>query len=68
MKGNFLAGLLVGALVGAAVGIIFAPEAGEETRERVKEGARKVKEVAAEKARGLVHRAQENTEEEEEGA
>jgi gas vesicle protein len=63
MKGNFLAGLLVGALVGAAVGIIFAPEAGEETRERVKEGALKVKDVAAEKARSLIRRGEESEEE-----
>jgi gas vesicle protein len=56
MRSNFLAGMLVGALVGAAVGIIFAPEAGEETRERVKEGAKKFGGVAATKARGIVHR------------
>jgi gas vesicle protein len=63
MKGNFLAGLLVGVLVGAAVGMIFAPEAGEETRERVLEGARKVKDAAAEKARGLIRRGEEQAEE-----
>jgi len=66
MKGNFLAGLLVGALLGAAVGLILAPESGEETRERVKEGARKLGEAAAEKARGLMHRGGEEKKETEE--
>ena len=67
MRGNFLAGLLVGALVGAAVGIIFAPEAGEETRERVKEGARKLGEGVAEKAKGVIRRGEEKKEGMEEG-
>ncbi len=58
--GDFLAGLLVGALVGASLGLLFAPEPGEETRVRLKEGARK----AAEKTRGLIHRDEEEEEQE----
>lgn len=57
--GDFLAGLLVGALVGASLGLLFAPDAGEETRVRLKESARK----AAEKTRGLLHREEEEEQE-----
>jgi hypothetical protein len=67
MKSDFLAGVLVGALVGAAVGILFAPEAGEETRERVKEGALKVKEAATERARGMIRRGEARGEQGDEG-
>jgi gas vesicle protein len=67
MRGNFLAGMLVGALIGAAVGIIFAPDAGEETRERVMEGAKKFGEGVAEKARTVVRRGEEKGEGTEEG-
>ena len=63
MKSNFLAGMLVGALVGAAVGIIFAPEPGEETRERVKEGARKAKDAAADRARVIMRRGKDEEKE-----
>lgn len=65
-SGDFFAGLLVGALVGASLGLLFAPETGEETRGRVKEGARKFKESAAERGRELVHRCKGEDEEEEE--
>jgi len=60
---DFLAGVLVGSLIGAALGLLFAPEPGEETRTRVKEGARKFKEAASERGRAFLHR----DEEEEEG-
>jgi len=54
---DFVAGLLVGTLIGAALGLLFAPEPGEETRERVAEGARKFKDAASERGRGwLKHR------------
>ena len=64
--GDFLAGLLVGALVGASLGLLFAPETGEETRERVKEGALKLKESAAERGRELAQRCKGEDEEDEE--
>jgi len=59
--GDFLAGLLVGALIGASVGLLFAPEAGEETRERIKVGARRT----AERARGLLRRGESEQQEDE---
>jgi gas vesicle protein len=60
--GDFMAGILVGVLIGGALGLLFAPEAGEETRELVAEKARKLKEAAAEKGRSLIHRGEEEKE------
>ena len=65
-SGDFMAGILVGVLIGGALGLLFAPEPGEETRELVAEKARKLKEVAGEKGRGFLRRAEEGAEEEEE--
>ena len=62
--GDFLAGVFVGALIGASLGLLFAPEPGEETRERVIERARKLKDAASERSRTLLRRP-ETTEEEE---
>ena len=38
---NFLAAFIGGAAVGAAVGILFAPEKGTETRDKIAEALRK---------------------------
>jgi gas vesicle protein len=62
---DFLAGVLVGALIGAALGLLFAPEPGEETRARVKEGALKFKDAAADRGRAFLHRGEEAEGEEE---
>jgi len=63
-SGDFLAGVLVGALVGAAIGLLFAPEPGEETRERVAERARKFRDAASERGRGFLRRTEGEEEEE----
>ena len=34
---NFLAAFLGGAAIGAALGILFAPEKGEDTRQKIKD-------------------------------
>ena len=60
--GDFMAGILVRVLIGGALGLLFAPEAGEETRELVAEKARKLKEAAAEKGRSLIRRGEEEKE------
>jgi gas vesicle protein len=36
-ESNLLDGLILGGLIGAALGIVFAPSAGDETREKIKE-------------------------------
>jgi gas vesicle protein len=64
-SGDFMAGILVGVLIGGALGLLFAPEPGEETRELVAEKARKLKEAATEKGRGLLRRGEEEEEEKE---
>ena len=38
---NFLAAFIGGAAVGAALGILFAPDKGSETREKIAEALRK---------------------------
>lgn len=38
---SFLAAFICGAAVGAAVGILFAPEKGTETRDKIAEALRK---------------------------
>lgn len=35
-KTDFLAGLVIGTLVGIGLGLLFAPESGERTRERLR--------------------------------
>lgn len=37
---DFMSGLIIGGLVGVAVGLLFAPEAGDQTRERVRKQSR----------------------------
>ncbi len=60
-----MAGILVGVLIGGALGLLFAPEAGEETREFVAEKARKLREAATEKGRTMLRRGEEAEEEKE---
>lgn len=39
---TFVAGLVIGALVGAGVALLFAPQAGEETRRIIRRRAKKI--------------------------
>ncbi|MBA7650754.1 hypothetical protein ES703_58565 [subsurface metagenome] len=45
---NFTIGFLVGAAVGVAIGFLYAPKAGKETRELLKEKALEAREKAGE--------------------
>jgi gas vesicle protein len=58
-SGDFLVGLAVGALIGVALGLVYAPQAGEETRGKVAERARKLKDAAAERGRMALRRGKE---------
>jgi gas vesicle protein len=58
-SGEFIGGLLVGALIGAVLGLLYAPEAGEETRQRIKERAGDYKERAASAGSEWVERGRE---------
>jgi gas vesicle protein len=46
--GGFFAGIIVGAMIGVALGFLFAPRAGEETREVLHKKASEAKEKASE--------------------
>lgn len=45
-KGEFLAGVIVGSVVGTVVGILFAPASGQETRTRIADKGKEVKDQA----------------------
>ncbi len=45
---GFATGFLIGAIVGLAIGFLYAPQPGEETRQRLKEEVQKVREQTAE--------------------
>src|SRR4028119_2176412 len=46
-KGDFVVGLLVGGALGAALALLYAPQAGEETRETLKQRGLDLKGSAA---------------------
>lgn len=48
--GSLLVSFLLGSIAGAAIALLIAPQAGRETREKIKEYAESIKEKAAESA------------------
>ena len=55
---SFAIGFVIGAVVGVAVGFLYAPKAGRETRELLKQKA----ELAKEKVGEVAHKAKERVE------
>ena len=56
----FLVGLLMGAAVGAGLALLYAPKSGRETRDDIKDQAKKAREAAAgqyQHGREKVHQA-----------
>ena len=51
--GNGALALLLGAAIGVAVGILFAPDKGEKTREKLKDGVDDLKNLAKSKFNSL---------------
>jgi gas vesicle protein len=58
-SGEFLGGILLGALIGAALGLLFAPEAGDELRQQIKDRAGDYKDKAVEKGSQLLEKGKE---------
>jgi gas vesicle protein len=57
--GGFLSGLLIGALAGAAAMLFFAPQAGEETRRKLRDKTMELRDTVGEKYDEVVETARE---------
>jgi gas vesicle protein len=53
--GGFLSGVLVGMAVGAAAGLLFAPEPGTNTRQRMADGASRLRRAAGKRYDDAAH-------------
>ena len=54
-SGNSLLALLTGALIGAGIGILYAPDKGTKTREKIKDGFDDAKDNLKHKFEDVTH-------------
>ena len=52
-RGSELGAFLIGALVGAGLALLFAPQSGQETQEKLRERARQIRDMTEDRARQL---------------
>ncbi len=52
-KGSEVGAFVLGALVGAGVALLFAPGSGEDTQQRLREQARRIKDLTEDRVRGI---------------
>ena len=52
-RGPEIGAFLLGALVGAGIALLFAPATGEDTQQRIREQAKRLKDMTGERVRGL---------------
>ena len=52
-RGPEIGAFLLGALVGAGIALLFAPATGEDTQKRIREQAKRLKDLTGERVRGL---------------
>lgn len=52
-RGSEIGAFVLGALVGAGLALLFAPGSGEDTQQRLREQARKLKDLTEDRVRGI---------------
>ncbi len=57
--GKVIGGILVGTLLGATIGLLFAPQSGSKTRNKIASGAKDLKDKMKKEANALRKKAEE---------